>query len=138
MGKNAFISLKSFNELDTDEVIEVITPGEFEKIENGFKAIYDETELSGMEGTKTTLKILENELVLEREGSTSAKMNFKEGETSISMYNTPYGVLDLQIHTDELKLDINENGGDIFAKYSMALGGQPPIKTNLTVSVKIN
>ena len=65
MGKNAFISLKSFNELDTDEVIEVITPGEFEKIENGFKAIYDETELSGMEGTKTTLKILENELVLE-------------------------------------------------------------------------
>lgn len=139
MVNNAFISVKSFNNLDTEEVIEVVTPGKFRVEENGtYKAIYEETEISGMMGTTTTLLIGNDELVLEREGSTNAKMNFKKGETSISIYDTPYGMLDLQIHTDELEVDITENGGKVFAKYSLELGGQTPIVTNLSLDVRIN
>ncbi|MGG7142190.1 DUF1934 domain-containing protein [Clostridium nigeriense] len=136
MKKKAVISLRSFNDLDENDVIEVVTPGEFLVTEDGFKAVYEETELSGMNGTTTTLTMLNDKLVLEREGKISAKMDFKKGETSVSLYNTPYGVLDLQIHTEDLKVDINENGGDITAKYSMELAGQPPITTKLAVSVK--
>lgn len=139
MKNNAFISVKSFNDLETEEVIEVVTPGEFSVEENGgFKAIYEETEISGMMGTTTTLLIYNDELVLEREGTTNAKMNFKKGETSISIYDTPYGMMDLQIKTDELDVDINENGGKVFAKYSLELGGQAPIVTNLSLDVRIN
>lgn len=138
MRKKAVISLRSFNDLDTDDVIEVVTPGEFLVTDSGFKAIYEETELSGMSGTTTTLTMLDDMLVLEREGNISAKMDFKKGETSVSLYNTPYGVLDLQIHTEDLDVNINENGGDITAKYSMELAGQPPITTKLAVKVKVN
>ena len=138
MRTKAVISLRSFNDLDKDDVIEVVTPGEFLVTDNGFKAIYEETELSGMSGTTTTLTMLDDKLVLEREGNISAKMDFKKGETSVSLYNTPYGVLDLQIHTEDLNVNINENGGDITAEYSMELAGQPPITTKLAVKVKIN
>lgn len=138
MKKSAIISLKSYNDLDTDDVIEVVTPGEFIISEDGFKAIYEETEISGMGGTITTLTMLEDSLLLEREGNISAKMDFKKGETSISLYNTPYGTLDLQIHTEDLMVDINENGGAVTAKYSMELAGQPPIVTKLSVNVKAN
>lgn len=138
MKKKAIISLTSFNDLDVDDVIEVVTPGEFLAIEGGFKAIYEETELSGMKGTTTSLTILDNKLVLEREGSITAKMDFKKGETSISLYNTPYGVLDLQIHTQDLDVNIDENGGKITAEYSMELAGQPPIVNKLSVNVKTN
>lgn len=138
MRKKAVISLRSFNDLDTEDVIEVVTPGEFLVTDNGFKAIYEETELSGMSGTTTTLTMLDDMLVLEREGNISAKMDFKKGETSVSLYNTPYGVLDLQIHTEDLDVNINENGGDITAEYSMELAGQPPITTKLAVKVKVN
>ena len=138
MKKKALISLRSFNDLDKDDVIEVVTPGEFLVIEDGFKAVYEETELSGMSGTTTTLTILNDKLVLEREGNITAKMDFKKGETSISLYNTPYGVLDLQIHTENLNVDINENGGNITAEYSMELAGQPPIINKLSVNVKTN
>ena len=138
MNKKAVISLRSFNDLDSDDIIEVVAPGEFLVIEGGFKAIYEETELSGMSGTTTTLTILNDKLILEREGNVSAKMDFKKGETSVSLYNTPYGVLDLQIHTEDLNVDIDENGGKITAKYSMELAGQPPIVNKLSVNVKIN
>jgi uncharacterized beta-barrel protein YwiB (DUF1934 family) len=138
MNKNAVISLKSFNELDTEDVIEVVTPGEFFVTEDGFKAVYEETEISGMDGTTTILTMLDDALILEREGSTSAKMDFKKGETSISLYNTPYGVLDLQIHTEDLDISIDKNGGNIVAKYSLELAGQPPITTKLAVNIKAN
>ena len=138
MKKKALISLRSFNDLDVEDVIEVVTPGEFLVIDGGFKAVYEETELSGMKGTTTTLTILDNKLVLEREGNVTAKMDFKKGETSISLYNTPYGVLDLQIHTQDLNVEVDENGGEITAQYSMELAGQPPIINKLSVNVKTN
>lgn len=138
MKKSAIISLKSYNDLDADDVIEVVTPGEFIVTDDGFKAIYEETELSGMGGTTTTLTVIDDSLLLEREGNVSAKMDFKKGETSISLYNTPYGALDLQIHTEDLNVDINENGGVVTAKYLMELAGQPPITTKLLVNVRTN
>lgn len=138
MKKNAIISLKSYSDLDADDVIEVVTPGEFIVTDDGFKAIYEETELSGMGGTTTTLTVIDDSLLLEREGNVSAKMDFKKGETSISLYNTPYGALDLQIHTEDLNVDINENGGVVTAKYLMELAGQPPITTKLLVNVRTN
>lgn len=138
MKKSAIISLKSYNDLDADDVIEVVTPGEFIVTDEGFKAIYEETELSGMGGTTTTLTVIDDSLLLEREGNVSAKMDFKKGETSISLYNTPYGALDLQIHTEDLNVDINENGGVVTAKYLMELAGQPPITTKLSVNVRTN
>ncbi|TGY40605.1 DUF1934 domain-containing protein [Clostridium sartagoforme] len=138
MKKSAIISLKSYNDLDADDVIEVVTPGEFIVTDDGFKAIYEETELSGMGGTTTTLTVIDDSLLLEREGNVSAKMDFKKGETSISLYNTPYGALDLQIHTEDLNVDINENGGVVTAKYLMELAGQPPITTKLSVNVRTN
>ncbi|MDU5109996.1 MAG: DUF1934 domain-containing protein [Clostridium sp.] len=138
MKKSAIISLKSYNDLDADDVIEVVTPGEFIVTDDGFKAIYEETELSGMGGTTTTLTVIDDSLLLEREGNVSAKMDFKKGETSISLYNTPYGALDLQIHTEDLNVDINEDGGVVTAKYLMELAGQPPITTKLSVNVRTN
>ena len=45
-------------------MIEVVSPGSFEKIEDGFKATYEETEISGMEGTTTILTIKENQVII--------------------------------------------------------------------------
>ena len=80
MEKSAVISIRSFSDLDKDEVIEVVTPGKFHLGESEFKAVYEESEISGMDGTTTTLVIKDDVLVLEREGSTSTRMEFKKGE----------------------------------------------------------
>ncbi|AYE34721.1 DUF1934 domain-containing protein [Clostridium septicum] len=137
MQKDAIISIKSFTELDKKDIIEVVTPGKFFVEGNMFKAVYEETEISGMAGTTTTLSITDEMFILEREGSTATKMEFKKGDTSISLYNTPYGMMDLQIDTKFLEIDIDENGGDLVAKYSMAISGQEPLMTKIVVNIKI-
>ena len=125
MEKSAVISIRSFSDLDKDEVIEVVTPGKFHLGESEFKAVYEESEISGMDGTTTTLVIKDDVLVLEREGSTSTRMEFKKGEDVISLYNTPYGMMNINISTKELDIDMDEDGGVIYTKYVLGLEGQP-------------
>ena len=138
MEKRAIISVKSLSNLDPNDAIEVVTPGKFIIEDNGFKAIYEESEISGMEGTTTTLNIQDNILVLDRVGSTTTNMEFKEGTVAVSLYNTPYGVLSLNIDTEKLNININENGGEIYSKYTLGLEGQEGITTELNIKIKVN
>lgn len=138
MEKRAVISVKSFSNLDPNDVIEVVTPGKFVINEEGFKAIYDESEISGMDGTTTTLNIKNDLMILERVGSTTTNMEFKEGEVAVSLYNTPYGILDLNVDTKKLKINVDENGGEIYSKYILGLEGQEGITTELNIKIKVN
>ena len=106
--------------------------------EEGFKAIYEESEISGMDGTTTTLNIQDNMMILERVGSTTTNMEFKEGAMAVSLYNTPYGVLNLNVDTEKLNININENGGEIYSKYILGLEGQEGIVTELNIKIKVN
>lgn len=137
MGKKAIISICSSQEIEGQEKIEVVTVGEFSNKGDEFIATYDETEISGMEGTKTTLRIKDNKVVLYREGTTSTKMEFEKDNTSVCLYNTPYGMLELRTTTKELVLDVNENGGQVSIEYHLIAGGQDSIKTNLELKIKV-
>lgn len=137
MEKKAIISVISNANIEDDDMIEVVSPGSFEKIEDGFKATYEETEISGMEGTTTILTIKENQVILEREGTTSTKMIFKEDEDSIVLYNTPYGMLEMAISTNNLDVKIDEEGGKLDIEYEMSVYGQPPFNTKLSLSIKV-
>lgn len=138
MEKKAIISIRSFSDLDNDDGIEVVTPGKFIFNNDGFEATYEESKISGMEGTTTILKIKDESMVLERIGSTTTIMEFKEGETAVSLYNTPYGMLDLNIDTKKLDINIDENGGEVYSKYILGLSGQEGIITELRVKIKVN
>lgn len=137
MSKKAIISICSTQDIGEKEKIEVVTVGDFSINGDEFIATYDETEISGMEGTKTTLKIKGDKVVLHREGTTSTKMEFQKDNTQVALYNTPYGMLELKTSTKELDLDVNEKGGNISIKYHLIAGGQEPIKTNLDMKIKV-
>ena len=137
MNKEAVISIISNSSIESEEMIEVISPGYFEQVEYGYKATYEETEISGMKGTTTTLTIKDKEVVLEREGTTSTKMVFNEKEDSVCLYNTPYGMLEIEINTKNLELNINDDGGDLNIEYEMTVFGQPSFNTKLSLSIKV-
>lgn len=137
MDKKAIISIVSNAMLDEmEDAIEVVSPGKFIKLENGYRAVYEETEISGMKGTTTTLTINDKEVVLEREGTTNTKMRFNQKEPSVAMYQTPYGLLELGIYTKGLSVDMNEDGGKLEIDYSMTIAGDVSVDTNLSLKIK--
>ncbi|KYH29406.1 MULTISPECIES: DUF1934 domain-containing protein [Clostridium] len=137
MQRDAIISVGSKQVGNEEEAVEVVTKGKFYKKNNCYYAIYDETEISGMEGTTTTLKIKPDEFTLIRMGSTNAKVEFKDKASDVSMYNTPYGALELVVQTNKLDINVNDNGGKISIDYNMALAGQKPLKTILNIDIKV-
>jgi len=136
MDKKAIISIISNSNIEDGDTIEVVSPGQYIKLDNGYRAVYEETELSGMEGTTTTLTIKDKEVILEREGTTSTKMVFNEEEPSVSLYNTPYGMLEITVSTSNLSVDMNDEGGELKIDYDMAIAGQMPMNTSLSLKVK--
>ena len=138
MNKKAVITVDSaiFNE--EEDTISVVTPGDFCKTEYGYKVQYDETKISGMEGTKTTILIRKDSFDLIREGTTETKMEFENNKMTTSLYKTPYGVMDIRIDTRKLKINVDEKGGNIDTVYILEIGGQPAIKTNLSIDIKVN
>lgn len=137
MKKKAIITVKSNVSAEDDDLIEVITVGDFYINDDGFKVVYDETKLSGMEGTRTTMLIHEDCFELIREGTTETRMEFKYKQSSTSLYKTPYGILDIDIETKKLCIDVNENGGKIETIYGLIVGDQQALKTNLNIEIKI-
>lgn len=138
MNKKAIITVDSTVLNDEEDLIGVVTPGEFYKVEDGFRAEYNETKLSGMEGTKTTIVIRKDSFDLIREGTTETKMEFKNNEKTVSLYKTPYGILDISINTKKLDINVNEEGGTISTMYTLEIGDQPALKTNLTIDIKVS
>ncbi|MBU3111556.1 DUF1934 domain-containing protein [Clostridium lacusfryxellense] len=130
------VSRQSDNEDDGD-AIEVVTPGEFYKKDNCYYAVYEETEISGMKGTTTTLKIDQEKFTLIRTGTTNTEMNFKKYSRDLTLYNTPHGALDLTVDTRELKMNIDNNGGEVFIDYDMIIGNQQSLSTTLQINIKV-
>jgi uncharacterized beta-barrel protein YwiB (DUF1934 family) len=136
MNKRALISISSRQKSSKEDAIEVQTPGSYYKEEHRYFAEYKETEISGMEGTTTTLEIEPGKLSLIREGTTTTRMEFQRNGKYTTLYNTPYGALELVILTKELKVEVDDKGADIFVNYDMSVSGQAPQSTELSISIK--
>lgn len=138
MTNKAVITICSSQSHDPEGKIEVTTVGQFTNNEGTYEAVYEETEISGMEGTTTTVRIDVDTVTLIREGTTSTTMEFKKNNSSVVLYNTPYGMMEFKVTTKQLQIEVDENGGDIFIDYSLGVAGQETLHTKLSLSVKVN
>lgn len=137
MKKKAIITISSIQGEKEEDSIQVVTPGTFYLKDDSYYAVYEETEISGMQGTTTTLKIKPQELILLREGTTNANMHFVHGVNNLSMYDTPYGTLEMEVITKKINVDVNEKGGNIAVKYDMNISGQKVPATSLDINIKV-
>lgn len=136
MIKKAIISVSSSRKDEKDN-IQVVTLGSFYKEDDSYYAKYKETEVSGMEGTDTTFKIDKDSFSLMRIGTTNTSMDFNKKIKSMSVYDTPYGAIELKIKTNKLEINVDETGGDVYIDYSLSISGQEYQDTKLKVNIKI-
>ncbi len=139
MNKKVLISVKTTQYSDGDgqpETLELITEGDYIKKGNEYLAIYDETEISGMEGTTTTLRILEDSLNIIRKGTTTSDLLFKKGLNHVSLYATPYGAIEVTIRPRKVMIDVDDNGGNVELEYEMEAPGLDSIKNSLLLNIK--
>ena len=104
--------------------------------EKGLLLTYQETALTGMEGTTTTFEVSGPQVILRRVGSVNSQMVFEEGRQHTSLYETPYGELSVDIQTSALRHNLSERGGLLEIKYSIAVEHTVTGRNSFKIRVK--
>lgn len=108
---------------DTEE-FELVTAGKYYRHADVDYFAYDESELTGMEGVRTLLKVYHDKVVLVRMGAVKQRQEFCIGMHNISNYETPYGVLSLGVRTKDLTIELCDGVGSMAIAYDLDIGGK--------------
>lgn len=119
MIKDVLISMHSVQGYDRDDqqVIDFTTDGHYFRDGDAVCFSYMESEVTGLEGTRTSVIIKPDHVVIDRDGSITSRMIFKEGEKNSFPYDTPFGTAILGVKTRKISQSFNDNGGDLEVDY---------------------
>ena len=123
MEKEVIISIKGMQKYENAEpdTIELVTGGRLERDGESFTLSYQESAVTGMDGTLTTFQIEPERVTLLRVGEYTSQMVFQEGRRHMSMYNTPYGALSVGVSTRRMRSDLRRDGGRIEIHYALEI-----------------
>ena len=123
MEKDVIISIQGLQHyagMDSDN-IELVTEGKLEDAEGALRLSYQESELTGMEGTTTVFHVEPERVTLLRMGNVSSEMVFEEGRRHMSLYSTPYGSMEVGILARKLRSTLDQNGGKLEINYDIEI-----------------
>ena len=112
-------------EPEDDGIIEIFTEGRLRTTPERFSLTYEETEITGMEGSKTVVSFLKShpELVtMSRTGSVNTALVFEPKKRHICSYTTPFMPFELCVRT--LSMDNRlESDGEFSIEYIIEIRG---------------
>jgi uncharacterized beta-barrel protein YwiB (DUF1934 family) len=119
MKKDVIISVKGTVDSGGDNAIELVTEGKYTKKGENYFISYNESDMTGMEGTVTTLEIAKDSVILTREGSVNTSFIFRKGESNVSHYATEFGIFTIGIRARDISINVDDMGGELDINYEM-------------------
>ena len=123
MKKSVMLSIRGMQRYPEQdpETIELVTEGALETYKDGWKLVYEESDLTGLAGVTTTFLVQPSVVTLTRTGPLNSRMEFREGIPHESLYQMEFGALMLTVCAQKVSYDITENGGTIDLLYSIEI-----------------
>ena len=122
MMKDVVISIRSLTGLGEEEdSLDFVTDGLYSYADGVASLSYLETEVTGLEGTRTSLMVLPDKVVVDRDGMVMSRMVFTPGQRSAFQYDTPIGTATMQMDTHRITQRFDERGGEMEIDYVLGL-----------------
>ena len=138
MKKDVYISIKGSQDYGNDkDKMEITTAGKYYDKDGKLYLTYMEGDLSGMEKCTTTLKISpDGTVTMMRHGQTNTHMIFEKGKCHTGHYETPYGDFTISVTANDIKVDLDENGGNIDIDYIMDINSIARSRNGISLTVR--
>ena len=136
--QDVWISFQSIHGFDEDEPdsLEFSTDGQYLFSGNVGRLSYVESEITGMEGTRTSVTIQPHEVVVDRDGTVKSRMVFKEGSKSSFLYATPFGQATMGVDTRRIRQSMNESGGQVEIDYVVDMEHAVVARNKFSITVR--
>ena len=79
------------------QTVQIVTEGLMKTVGDTVYLSYEESEVTGMEGTTTTFAVEKDHVVLTRTGAVESEMVFEKGKKNVSLYNMGFGALTIGV-----------------------------------------
>ncbi len=119
MLKDVWISINSIHSYDQDDEdsLEFSTDGHYYYDGENGCLTYMESDVTGLEGTRTSVIVMPDQVVVDRDGMITSRMIFREGVRDAFQYATPFGSATMGIDTRRISHRMDENGGRVEIDY---------------------
>jgi uncharacterized beta-barrel protein YwiB (DUF1934 family) len=121
--KNVMVRILSEQQYGEDppEVTELTSMGTMEVLDNGISVSYEESELTGLQGTTTSFFFAKDQIHLKREGALRSEMVFAINREHCSLYDMGMGVLMITVRTMSMIQAMGPEGGFADVTYDLII-----------------
>ncbi len=123
----------------SEEEMEFVTEGRMYRRNGAWYIVYDETEVSGQPGCKTSLKFKDGTVKMKRytgKGKKGTVIEFEKGKRFEGIYDTPFGDIEMEVLTNSLENNFSEEGkGVVSIDYDISLKGLSEGRSLLNIEV---
>ena len=131
---------KQITGLGSEEQVEFITEGRYHADENSVMLQYDESDLSGVKGCITSLRITGNKVKMERYGMSigiDTAIEFEKGRKFKGYYETPFGSVEMEVLTNFVinKIEPENESGYLDIDYNISLKGLSESRSCLKIQI---
>ncbi len=119
------------------EVIEISTVGRYEEKDGRIELSYDETEVTGMDGSRTAISFSKDSagvVSMIREGAVSTVLVFEAGKRHHCVYNTPFMPFEVCVHTIKVENKLREDRM-LFLDYIVEIRGAQAERTKFQMEI---
>jgi len=123
---------------DDSEKLDIFTEGMLTYSDGRISVSYNETELTGMEGTTTTITFMTDEpgiITMLRTGSVYTALTLEEGHRHICVYKAQGVPFELYTNAKRIRNSVTEDGGTLELIYTVETSGADTQFNHLKVEI---
>ena len=125
---NILLNVRGYQADENDNhEMELYTEGMLTCEDGKYIIEYDESELSGMENTKTSLTIDGDRLQLKRTGLVETEFVFLKSRVFAAAYETPFGMMEMSVLPTQVLSELSCEKGNIDLEYVIRVGDQQAV-----------
>lgn len=138
MKKDVVIKIKGVQRTEDDsDIVELLTVGRFYRKNGDYYISYEESEATGFEGSRTTLKVEgEQKVTMLRSGTSSSQLIVEKGRRHQCHYDTGYGALTMGVSGDKIISNLSDEGGELNFQYTLDINASMASENEVFINVK--
>ena len=123
MEESVVISVEGTQKIAGEETqtVQIVTDGTMRREGETVYLSYEESEMTGMEGTITTFAVGKDNVILTRTGAIQSRMVFETGKKNVGLYDLGFGALTIGVKARRMKSTLGPEGGRLELSYGIEI-----------------
>ena len=128
-------SVHAYDLTEEEESLDFTTDGVYSYEDGVCRLSYLESEVTGMPGTRTSVVVTPESIVVDRDGYLTSRMEFREGKRNSFLYDTPYGTATMGVDPRRIRHSFDEHGGRAEIDYVVDMEHSVAVRNKFMINV---